>query len=330
MGTLYIGMDIHKNYVYAVGLDNEGRKQIEQRFSSSEIGTFLDQIGKGCKVAIESTTCWVHIYEAIESKGIKTVLVNVQGTKQMMKTDKLDAYRLADGLRTGYLKTSYIPPVEIRGLRDLTRHRQSLLNSRKGFKNRIHSILIKRGIRHSFTDLFGKGGREWLEGLDIGSETKRLHSYLAVIDGLDSQIAEFDTQIEKSAKLNSQAMLLTTISGISYLSALSLVAEAGDIGRFPRAKKYARYVGLVPTISQSGSHTYMGRTVKDCSRESKRILVQATRTHVRHCNSDITRHYRKLVRRGVGENKAIVSAANKMARVVWAMLTYNQVFKEKV
>lgn len=256
-------------------------------------------------------------------------MVNVQGTKDKMKTDKLDAYKLADGLRTGYLRTSYIPPKEFRELRDLTRHRLSLANERKRFKNRIHSILIKRGVKHSFTDLFGTKGTEWLKTLDVSSDTQRLHSYLDIINALNEQINIFDRKIEETARMNKKAMLLTTISGISYLSALTLVAEAGDITRFPEPKKYAKYVGLVPSLSQSGNRTYMGRIVKDCSRNSKRIYVQAVRTHIRCSNSMITRQYRKLCRKR-GDNKAVISSANKMARVVWAMLTYNQAFKEKV
>lgn len=327
MCTLYIGMDIHKNYIYAVGLDKEGNKKVEQKFSADALETFLDMIGTDIEAAIESTTCWLHIYEQMNARGIKVVLVNVQGTKDKMKTDKLDAYKLADGLRTGYLKTSYIAPKEFRDLRDLTRHRLSIVNERTAFKNMVSSILIKRGIRHSFSDVFGKAGKEFLRQLDVGIDTVRMQSYLKIVESLDGQIKEFDSKIEQVAKLNDQAMLLTTVCGISYLAALTLVAEAGDIGRFPEAKKYAKYVGLVPSVSQSGNHTHIGRTIKNCSVYSKRILIQSTHVHVMHSNSQITKHYRK-VKRKHGENRAIVSAANKVARTVWAMLVHNQPFKE--
>jgi len=321
MGTIYIGMDIHKNYIHAVGVDAKGRKVIEQRLGADResITVFLGQFSD-VHVAIESTTVWVHIYEAIDSMGIEVTLVNTRGTKQKMKTDKLDALKLARCLRTGFIARSYIPSRQIRELRNLTRHRISLVKTRTVTKNKIHSILLKNGVRHGFSDVFGKAGKGWLKTIDISpTENYGLRSYLAVLSSIDKEIAS----VEKRVK----AMLLTTIPGVDYWSALLIIAEVADIGRFPEPKKPCSYAGLVPTVSQSGSHTYYGHTIKECCTNLKWILVQCSWVHVRCCpDSCITKRFRRVAKKR-GSGKAIISAANKMAIAIWSMLTRMEEFR---
>jgi transposase len=330
MCTVYIGMDIHKNYILAVGVNSKGEEAVRQRFNSKELDRFLKSVSSDVEVAIESTAAWTHIYNVIEARGIKVTLVHVKGTKEKIKTDKLDALKLANGLRAGYLHASYIPTKPVRDLRNMVRHRFSLTAKRTTIKNSVHSILLRNGISHGFSDIFGKAGMEWLKQLELnGTERYRVHSYLNMIEKLNEEINSIDKEIETIAKANSKAMLLTTIPGIDYYAALTIIAEIADINRFSNPKKLCAYAGLVPTVHQSGSHTYYGRIIWDCCRNLKRIMVICAHVHVRCCDSRITKLYRRVKRRS-SSNKAIVAAARKMLETIWYMLTRNEEFKEDI
>jgi transposase len=133
MRTTYVGMDIHKNFIQAAAMDEKGNILREQKFNSdiSGIKRFIENLNAHkIKAAIESTCTWYHIYEALNSLGIDTTLVNVRRTKVIaeskIKTDKLDAKSIANCLRTGFIATAYVPSKELMELRNILRHSMSL------------------------------------------------------------------------------------------------------------------------------------------------------------------------------------------------------------
>src|SRR5207237_1117799 len=148
-----------------------------------------------------------------------------------IKTDKIDALKLADLLRGGYIAECYIPDKETMGLRELvSRHRLALVKMRTKMKNKIHSIILMKGVRitgvHPFT-------RKHIEKL---KEIKdyRIDGYLRIIESLDSEINDVSRKIKLCVNENDIAKLLMTIPGIGYYSALLIVSEiGGDINRFP-------------------------------------------------------------------------------------------------
>jgi transposase len=122
-------------------------------------------------------------------------------------------------------------------------------------------------------------------------------------------------------------MLLTSIPGISYYSAIIILTELGEIHRFPHPKKLCSYTGLVPRTIQSGDHVYHSRILKECNQNLKWILDQCTHIHTRHCpNSSITRLYHRIENKK-GRNKAIVAASRKLLTCIWYMLMKNEMFK---
>ena len=175
MRTLYVGMDIHKNFIQAAVLDEAGTIIKEQQFKSDgeEIKRFVNSLkAQKIQAAIEATCTWYHVYETLDALGIETTLVNMRRTKTIaeskIKTDKLDAKTIAQCLRTGFIATAYIPPKTIMEQRNILRHRMSLRKEITRYKNKIHAILLRNGIQHSdYSDLFGVGGMRFLRNITL-------------------------------------------------------------------------------------------------------------------------------------------------------------------
>jgi transposase len=165
-----------------------------------------------------------------------------------VKTDRLDAKRLAHLLHNGWIAESYVPEDEIREFRDLARARKSLVEEQTADKNRVRAIL-KRTNNNYDSELFGPTGREFLAELPLsGSDRNTVESHLAVIDELDKQIEKLDKQIERRVLKSPATQLLLTIPGVGQTTAAVIVAELGEIDRFDTHKEVVSYVGLDPMV----------------------------------------------------------------------------------
>ena len=335
MHTTYVGLDIHKNFIQAAAMDEQGTILKEQKFktTSAEIERFIKSLNaQKIYAAIEATCTWYHVYQELTALDVETTLVNMRRTKTIaeskIKTDKLDAKTIAQCLRTGFIATSYIPPKNIMEQRNILRHRMSLRKELTRYKNKIHAILLRNGIQHPYSDLFGTAGMNFLKNLTLpDTEQYSLTSYLNIIETLLQEKNQTSKNIETLGKNNQQAMLLTSIPGISYYSAMIILSEIGEIQRFPHPKKLSNYAGLAPRTIQSGNHMYHGRILKECNQNLKWILDQCTHIHIRHCpNSLITKLYHRVEKKK-GTNKAIVAASRKLLTCIWHMLMKNETFK---
>ena len=145
-----------------------------------------------------------------------------------VKTDKIDSETLAHLLRADLLPESYVPPRDIRELRDRVRRRAFLVGMRTMLKNRVQAELAKRGIKPSVS-LWTREGRALLDGLGL----EAVDQILPVMDVLDRQIKEISWGMKRMCGEDPRARLLTTIPGVGYYLALLLVSEIGDVSRFP-------------------------------------------------------------------------------------------------
>lgn len=336
MHTTYMGMDIHKNFIQAVAMDKDGNILKEQMFKPDLDGIkgFVKEFTDGgkTKAAIEASCTWWHVYELLDSQGIETILVNARRTKVIaqskIKTDKLDARGIANCLRTGFIATAYIPPKDVMEQRTLLRHRISINRDIARRKNRVHGILLMCGAKSKYVDICGEGGRGFLKELRLSDANRyNLESHLNIIDALTKERVQITKKVEKLCKVNKKAMLLTSIKGVSFYSAMIIITELGDIGRFSEPKKACSYAGLVPRTIQSGEHCVQGRIIKECNQYLKWILNQCVHTHIRYCpESPITKlYYRVMAKHGKG--KATIAASRKMLTCMYHMLVKNELFK---
>ena len=167
----YIGVDVHKRTCHATVMDGKGRITRQEKFLNErqEFERILDGIDDA-KVAIEASCCWQPAYELLESMGYEVKLAHPLKTRIIaeakIKTDATDSEALAQLLRADLLPESYVPPKEIRELRELTRLHSYLVRERTRFKNKIHAELLKKGIRVP-KDPFAKKRGPLLEELGI-------------------------------------------------------------------------------------------------------------------------------------------------------------------
>ncbi|RLI84807.1 MAG: IS110 family transposase [Archaeoglobales archaeon] len=267
-----IGLDIHKKHSYAAVVDESGKIVEETRIKNTK--ETLEQFAskyRGAKAVIEATSNYRYIYDVLENY-MEVKLAHPYKTRIIaearIKNDRLDAKMLAHLLRANLIAESYVPPKEVRELRDLTRMRKALIEDRTRIKNRVHAILARNGI-FDYPSPFTKKGMDYLKRIDI-SETDRklLEINLSVIERINEEIKEIDRIIQEKAKVDGDALLLTTIPGISYYSALLIKAEIGDVNRFPNKFKLISYAGLCPSIKQSGNKEIKGhitKQVQECS-----------------------------------------------------------------
>lgn len=330
----YIGADLHKNTCYVTIMDKEGniKKQTEISTDTDKVSRFF-KAHTNAHLAVESTMNWMPFYETLESLGIDVRLSNPLQTKAIasarIKNDKVDSKILADLLRTNLLPTAYIQPRDIRDLKELVRQRVSYVELRTRIKNKIHSVLFKTNTKHSFSNLYGKAGLEFLRALKVRKiYREELDRYLITLDLLNKQIVELSDTIKKTAELDYDCQLLMTIPGISFYSALVIKSEIGDISRFPNANKLCSYAGLVPSTYASADTIRTGRITKRGSKWLRKVLIDAT-TFRRGKPNKISVFYLKLKKKK-GTGKAKVAAARKLCTIIFAILSDQQPFREFV
>lgn len=233
---------------------------------------------------------------------------------------------LAHLLRADLVAASYVPNKETRARRSLLRHRANLVKTRTEIKNRIHNLLDKYDLKSDFSDIFGKQGLEWLQGLQLPPIDRTiLNSDLALLDSLETQIQNMNIEIAKLACNQEDAKLLMTMPGIDYYSAMIISSEIGDVKRFSTAEKLASWAGLAPSIHQSGSQTKRGHITKQGSRMLRWILVQSAQISHR-CDPRFQHMYQRIAARR-GNNKAIIAVAREMLTVAYYMLTRREEYR---
>ena len=333
---IYIGMDLHKKTTTFTVKDREGNKLACERIHTNkdEITKFIRQFNsQQIVLALEPVSQWYYYADLLESLGVKVHLTHpkkVKAISDKVKTDKIDSETLCELIRVGWLPEAYLSPPNVRNWKEQTRFRSSLINLRTQIRNKIHAILHKHAYQCEYTNLFGKSGRMWLESLEFNEPFNRsIQEYLALYDNLTNRINDAEKIIVNTVKNHPQAVLLTTIPGISYITALTIIAEIGDIQRFPSAKKLMGYSGLVPSTYSSGDRTRHGRITKTGSKWLRYIMIETAHHQVR-CKKKpgFGWYYRKLKERH-GSKTAAVATARKLLAVIWAVLTENREFEAR-
>lgn len=329
---MFVGLDTHKDFSYATFVDSKGRVVEREQFDNTpkNLESFARKVVKS-RVVLEASSSAVPICDFLRDRSVEVVVAHPSKVKAIaeakIKTDKIDSGVLALLLRADLIPEAYLPSREVRQLRDLARCRQSLVSERTGLKNKIHAVLTREGVKHGFSDLFGKKGRAFLRKVSLNPTARfSMDSMLEIMDVVDAKIADAKQKIVEEGNKNEHAKLLTTIPGVSWVSALIIAGEIGEIERFPDYRKLCSYAGLVPSTHQSGNTLYSGHITKRGSGMLRWILVQDARVAVKH-SKKFGKQYRKLCKH-TDERKAIVAVARKMLRIMYVMLVRKEAFKD--
>ena len=315
---MYVGLDVHRRMCYGTVTDGEGRVLRRGRFSSDPEGLkgFMEDMDEAM-IAMEAGYCCQPLYDCLLDAGHDVRLAHPLKVKAIaeakVKTDKVDSETLAHLLRAGLLPESYVPPRDIRELRDRVRRRAFLVGMRTRLKNRIHSELAKRGM-----DLrappFTHEGLSLLRSLRL----EAVDQLLPIIAALDVQISRISGGLRRMSGDDPKAQLLTNIPSVGYYIAVLLISEIGDVRRFPSSEKLCSYAGLVPSVRRSGDTTRHGGITREGSRWMRWALIQVVPVHVRQ-DTSLSRFYHRLAKRKTNQ-EAAVAAARKMLKAVYWML----------
>lgn len=326
----YIGMDIHKQFTMAVVKDEQGKLIAKEKFENSKenFSKFLEvYYPENTKIVMESTCVWEYIYEILEEMKYDIKLANPVRTRAIaearIKTDSVDAETLADLLRANLVAESYIPPKEIRRLREITRERRTFVKQTTQIKNKIHAILIKRGIKFP-SRTFCMSAMLWLK--DKFDNDDIVHRYANLLEFHEEELVFIEDKIRKIADKNKDAKLLMTIPGIAEIRALDIVAEIGEVSRFHSGDKLCSYAGLVPSIKQSGNTLRFGRLIQQSSKTLKGDLIEISWNIVRTKESNPLQEFYKKLAKKKGKQKAICATARKLCCVIYAMLSKQKEF----
>lgn len=322
---LYVGMDVHKRTLQVCALDESGAKTIECRIGNDKesLTGLFGRFTQPVSVALEATHNWGMIYDLLVWMGHDVHICHAREARLIgmsrVKTDRNDALRLAMLLKGDLLPEAYVPSTDCRALRELVRSRASLRRMSTRIKNRIHAILTSNWIKHGYTDLFGKKGRQFLQALEVNDTAKTIIiSNLELLESIERQIAHLEEKIKHRAHVDLRAMLLTTIPGIAEFTALVVLAEIGDISRFYSSGSLVSYSGLHPSEDSSGETVRRGRITKEGSRWLRWILVEAAQHAIRQDGKVRDLYMRLLPKKG--HNKAIVAAARELLVAIYFML----------
>ena len=268
-----VGIDLHRKRSHIAVIDGEGTQVLSRRIANDP-ATFLELLGEledETQVAVEATYGWEWLAELLEEAGYEIHLAHPLRTRAIaaarVKTDSVDARTLAQLLRADLLPEAYVAPRELRDLRDLLRHRIALTQMRTALKNRVHAQLARAGIQQRHSDLFGPGGREFLRGLGLREEPRRrVDSLLGLVDDFDREIKAVTAEVDARAKADERVEVLTQIRGVGPYTAMLVIAEVGDVSRFPTARKLCAWAGLTPTVRSSDGKARLGNISKQGSR----------------------------------------------------------------
>ena len=368
------GIDVHKQFVVVYRITDTGRKarQVEGRQYSTmpdELEALAEWLAEGgvTHVAMESTgVYWQCVHNALESR-FTVYLVNAQAVKRMpgRKTDMKDAEWLATLMEHGLLQPSFIPERAQRELRELTRYRQSVVEERSRFANRLQKVwqgtsfkldnvatniqgvtaqAILRALLDGQTDPtvladLAQGSlrkkRDQLERALRGKLTAHQHFMLSdlllQLDFLDERIAAVEAEIE--AKLGQRpgfeavVQLLDSIPGVNRMAAATIVAEIGiDMSRFPSDRHLTAWAGVAPGNNESGGKKLSGKARRG-NKYLRRILTLAARAAAQTKATYLRAMYYRLKARRGGA-KASLAVGRTILQMAYHMIQRQQTYIE--
>lgn len=333
-----LGIDISKNKAH-VCLKKHSEVMESFIVTNNEIGISIllhrlkPYIKKGkqflVKAAIESTgNLWMNMYEALEQHGIDISLANPLKTKAIaearIKYDKLDASILADLAGADLISKCYVPDKNIREMRTLIRHRIDLARRRTQLKNKVHTTLDKYMLKYN-GDLFSHKGLEWLDSQNLSMIDRQLiNSYLKEISTIDELMTNVEKQMAVIAIKDKRVDKLLGFTGIDYYGALLLLYEIGDITRFSNPKKLVSWVGLAPSLYQSGNTRRTGRITRQGNKRIRWFLAEGAQMAARF--DPKMRSFYERISKKKGHQKALIAVARKMLVSIYYVLTRNELY----
>ena len=337
---LHVGMDLSRHRLDVCVLEPAGA--IVAQFALAPTTGELRRLavrfeGQGpVRAVIESMNGARFVHDTLEHAGWQVDIADAQKVKGLAplacKTDRIDAWVLAELSRRDLVPAIWLPDPAVRAHRERARFRLHLVKHRVQLKNRIHAALIAFGYPSAVADLFGVNGRAILDGLTFPEPwASDIAACLELIDHLDTHIAGVERDLRRHGAHHPYVPLLMTVPGIGWVLAYTIAAELGDIDRFDSAKKLCGYTGLCPRVYQSGGTDRRGSLAHNGPKYLRWALIEAA-VHASRYEPWRPHYQRTKTRLGRyrGAKVARVEIARKLAEAIWHMLNKQEPFAPQV
>src|SRR5947208_8192389 len=321
-----IGCDFHPSWQQVSWLDMETGETGEQKLvhAGGEAKQFYEQLAAPVLIGMETTGNSQWFIELVQDMGHEIWIGDAAQIRasyvRKQKTDKRDAAHILKLVVENRFPRLWMPDREQRDLRQLVLHRHKLVEIRSRVKNELQHLALNKGMQKKRT-LWSEAGQKLLRELPLKPWAAcRWEDLLGLLAMLDEQIGKLDGAVQQAAEEHAQAKLLMTQPGVGPNTALAFVLTIGDVGRFPRGKQVASYLGLIPRGESSGRRQKPGAITKQGNRPVRALLVEAAQIAVRY-DPQFRREY---LRRCHSKPKGVakVAAARKLAvRLYWMLRT---------
>jgi transposase len=326
----WIGMDVHRSFAQiAVVEDGLCRDEGRIGVKPEDLRAWAATLEPYDEVALEATTNSDAIATMLRPLVARVVVSNPRKTRAIaeakVKTDKVDARILAQLLAADFLPGTWVADDQTRTRRRLVARRTHLVKQRTRLKNQVHGILSRNLVPTCpHADLFSGVGRKWLFGQDLpADEWRSVDALLRQLDFHGDELAAVERDIAIDAIDDPVVARLMTIPGVDVAVAVSVVAAVGDFSRFGSPDKLVAYLGLNPTVRQSGNGPAIhGRITKAGRSQARGMLVEAAFSAARAPGPLRAFYSRIKARRGF--QVATVATARKLTVLCWHLVTKDQ------
>lgn len=354
--TRFVGLDVHKGSIAVAVADAFGDPEDHGQIANdpSAIRKLVDRLGGAdvhLSVAYEAGPTGYALHRQLSAMGIECIVVapSLIPTRpgDRVKTDRRDAAKLARLLRSGDLTPVWVPDEAHEALRDLVRDRDDAKQDLLRAKHRLSKFLLRHGIHPAAgVQAWGRAHEAWLNRLTLDHRADQVvfDDYWSVVRAGKDRVRRLEAALVACAAESPHGEYLAALQalrGIGFITAVTIVAEAGDLRRFPTARAFMAYTGLVPSEYSSGTSRHRGRITKTGNRLIRHVLGQAAhnaryRPNVssglrarqrgvppavveldRRAQARLHHRYRSLVGR-IGKNKTVIAVARELAGFVWA------------
>lgn len=354
-GTVtFVGMDVHARSTHAAAVNVVSGELLRARFGAgvAEPVAWLAGLEGPVRACYEAGPTGYGLFRAAAAAELDVAVVapgkTPRGPSQRVKTDRKDAELLARLLMAGSLTEVVVPPPEVEAARDLMRAHDAARRDLMTARHRVSKMLLRHGRVYPEKTTWTAKHRRWLAARQFDHTATELAfaDAIAAVDGLASRKAALALRLSTLATDEAwwpTVQRLRCFRGVDTMTAFALHLElGGDWQRFARAPQLAAWLGLTPTLTQSGESSRQGAITKTGSRLARRLLVEAAWHHAREPRIGATlanrqagqpdnvlaianraqlrlhRVHRMMRRRGKPANVAVVAVARELACFCWA------------
>ena len=356
--TNWIGIDDHADkwtICHLRGQQNEPAREWELQPSESgyrKLIGWLKELGGKVRIVYEAGPCGYELHRRLQRSGFECGVAAPSLTPRKpgdrVKTNRRDAYKLARLLRAGDLTLITVPDQRQESVRDLIRAREAANKDLLRARHQLSKFLLRYGHRYRDGKAWTSRFWTWVGGIELHEPCSRevMKQMIRTIDQRLEVVKAYDQSIETLAKSEQYAPLvraLGVLRGIDWLTAMTILAELGDLRRFATAPQLMAALGLVPSEYSTGDKTTRLAITKTGNAHVRRVLIEAAWQYQRftrpgprircrrqdqpaerlsiaeRCDSRLYRRFIRLTSRGKRSTVAAVAVARELAGFIWAI-----------